>query len=195
METDTHKYSYGEIFMINFKIENLDKSENTKFYRISEAATLLGISIPTLRMYEREGLILPFRRGSKHRRFAESDIQRIRNIRAMINTEKVSIAGIKRLYSLIPCWKLKSCSEELKQHCNAFNQQSEPCWMVMPKSLNCSNSDCRLCPVYNDLSDCKSLKQIIARFTNSQEHHSSRSVSRSQESIIHMPEVEIIPEA
>ena len=181
--------------MMNFKVENLDKSEVARSYRISEAAELLGISIPTLRMYEREGLILRFRRGSKHRRFADSDIERIRNIRMMINTEKISIAGIKRLYALIPCWKIKNCSEKLKHHCAAFNQHGEPCWMVMPKSLRCSNSDCRLCPVYKDLSDCKTLKQLIARYTNQPEHFVAQPINRSQEPIIHMPEVEIIPKA
>jgi MerR family transcriptional regulator/heat shock protein HspR len=181
--------------MINFKIENLDKSEDVRFLKISEAAALLGISIPTLRMYEREGLILPFRRGSKHRRFAESDIERIRNIRIMINTEKISIAGIKRMYALIPCWGIKNCSEKLKQHCSAFKQHDEPCWMVNPKSLHCSNTDCRLCPVYKDLSDCKTLKPLIARYTNQPDHYPSQPMNRSREPIIHMPEVEIVPEA
>jgi MerR family transcriptional regulator, heat shock protein HspR len=178
--------------MINFKIQSINITEEVKFYRISEAAALLGISIPTLRMYEREGLILPFRRGSKHRRFSENDVQRIRNIRTMINTEKISIAGIKRLFALIPCWKIKSCSEELKQHCTAFNQHDEPCWMVMPKSLKCSNIDCRLCPVYKDLSDCADLKQLIARYTNISENQQKTMPKYQLEPVIHMPEVEIV---
>ena len=34
---------------------------NKPVYTISTAARLLGISIPTLRMYENEGLIIPFK--------------------------------------------------------------------------------------------------------------------------------------
>ena len=113
----------------------------------------------------------------------------------MINTEKVSIAGIKRLFALIPCWKVKQCSEELKQHCAAFNQHDEPCWMVMPKSVRCSNADCRLCEVYRNLSDCRILKRLIADFTNIPEDQSPKTEVATPEPIIHMPEIEIGAEA
>ncbi|MFI5253295.1 MAG: MerR family transcriptional regulator [Bacteroidota bacterium] len=148
--------------MISFQVGQKNEPDLIILYRISEAAEILGISIGTLRMYEREGLILPFRKGSKHRRFSELDLDRIRVIRSMINDEKLGIAGIKRLFALIPCWKIKSCSDVVKQDCLAFNQQDEPCWMVTPRSVSCSNADCRLCPVYRDHCDCKNLKQLLA---------------------------------
>ena len=78
-----------------------------RLYTIGEAADLIGVSVPTIRMYEREGLIIPLRKASRHRLFADHDLQRIRCIRRTINTEKVSIAGIRRMMALIPCWKMK----------------------------------------------------------------------------------------
>ena len=151
--------------MINVDLKNREEADEVKFYRIGEAAKELEVSIPTLRMYEREGLVLPMRRGSMHRRFSENDLERIRYIRNLINVEKVSIEGIKHLFALIPCWKMKSCTEEMKITCTAFNQHDEPCWMVMPKSMKCSNAECRYCPVYMNIGDSKSLKQLIAGYT------------------------------
>lgn len=132
---------------------------------IGEAADLLGVSVSTLRMYEREGLIITYRRGSKHRRFSETDIERIRCMREMINKEKVSIAGIKRLLSLIPCWKIKNCPEEVQALCPAFKQHSDPCWMVSQKPWECKNAECRVCPVYTNVASCTTLKLTIAKFT------------------------------
>ena len=104
------------------------------FHTIGEAADLLGISIPTIRMYEREGLIVPYRKRSKHRRFSKNDVERIRCIRVMINAEKVSIAGIRRLLSLIPCWSIKQCPPKERAACDAFQLNEAPCWMVSNKS-------------------------------------------------------------
>jgi len=85
-----------------------------RLYTIGEASDLLGVSISTIRMYERKGLIIPLRKASRHRIFSESDLERIRSIRRMIDTEKVSIAGIRRVMSLVPCWKMNEPCLETK---------------------------------------------------------------------------------
>lgn len=132
---------------------------------IGEAADMLGISVATLRMYEREGLILPYRRGSRHRRFSTVDIDRVRCMREMINKEKISIQGIRRMLSLIPCWKIKNCPEDVRALCPAFDQHNAPCWVMTEKPWECKNAECRLCPVYTKVANCASLKETIARFT------------------------------
>ncbi len=131
-------------------------------YTIGEAADLLGVSVQTLRYYEQEGLIIPFHRTSRHRRYSERDLDRLRCMRKMINVEKVSIAGIKRLLALIPCWTIKGCSDESRLGCSVTREASAPCWMVTNKSKECRNQECRICPVYTDITDCQALKRSIA---------------------------------
>lgn len=131
-------------------------------YTIGEAADVLGISIPTIRMYEREGLLIPHRRHSRHRRFTESDIERIKCIRKMVNEEKVSLAGIRHLLSLIPCWTIKGCPTDVRDDCAAFRQHDFPCWMVSGKSWDCRSSECRECPIYTEVASCETLKRTIA---------------------------------
>ena len=145
--------------------ESVRHTNENRLFTIGEAADMLSVSVPTLRMYEHEGLVIPLRRRSKHRRFSESDIERIRCMRGMINTDKISIAGIKRLLSLIPCWKIKNCPEDVRTSCKAFQQHSAPCWMVSEKTWECKNAECRVCPVYTNVASCSSLKQTIVDFT------------------------------
>ena len=59
-------------------------------YTISMAAKLSGISIHTLRMYEREGLIIPFKKDSNQRLYTDRDIERIACIRKTINEDKIN---------------------------------------------------------------------------------------------------------
>ena len=131
-------------------------------YLIGEAAYVLGISIPTIRMYERQELIIPMCRSSRHRRYAASDLERIRCIRPMINEEKVSIEGAERLLALLPCWKIRSCPEDAQKTCSAFTAHNTPCWIQTRRSWKCKSLECRECRVYVDFADCHTLKQTIA---------------------------------
>jgi MerR family transcriptional regulator/heat shock protein HspR len=140
--------------------------ETEPLLTIGEAADLIGVSVQTLRYYEQEGLIIPFHRGSKHRRYSKNDIERVRCMRVMINEDKVSIEGIKRLLSLIPCWSLKGCSLESRHACDAFKMHSTPCWMVTHKSKECRNAECRVCPVYSEITNCRTLKRVITDNTS-----------------------------
>lgn len=130
-------------------------------YPISSAAKILGISVHTLRMYEKEGLILPFKKESSHRLYSESDIQRLKCIRNTININKISIAGIKTIYSLIPCWEITNCLTENRKNCEAFASHSKPCWTFKHSGNSCYNKECRSCSVYKDYSECGKIKELI----------------------------------
>jgi MerR family transcriptional regulator/heat shock protein HspR len=134
-------------------------------YSIGEAADLLGVSVPTLRLYEREGLILPIRKSSKHRLYTEEDLHRVRCLRETINHKKISIAGVRSLLSMMPCWKIKGCPESARTNCPAFQSTDSPCWMVEDKPWKCSRTDCRACAVYTQTENCNTVKQIVAQYT------------------------------
>jgi MerR family transcriptional regulator/heat shock protein HspR len=78
----------------------LDITNNEPIFPIRTAAKLLKISVHTLRMYEREGLIIPFKKETSHRLYSKDDLARIECIRNAINQQKISINGIKTIYSL-----------------------------------------------------------------------------------------------
>jgi MerR family transcriptional regulator/heat shock protein HspR len=130
-------------------------------YPIRTAAKLLNISVHTLRMYEKEKLILPYKKSTSHRLYSQNDIDRITCIRSAINESKISINGIKAIYSMMPCWEVMLCPLEIRNKCNAFLNHSEPCWAVKENNSTCSFIDCRNCSVYKDFGDCGSIKNFI----------------------------------
>ena len=134
-------------------------------YSISTAARILKISVHTLRLYEKEGLIIPFRKETGHRLYSRADIERIKCIRESINRKKISIEGIKTIYSLIPCWSIINCADKDRKNCEAFTNHSNPCWSFKHTENVCSHSDCRDCVVYKNFSDCQSVKENIVKFT------------------------------
>lgn len=141
-------------------MDQLDRYE-LPLYPISSAAKILGISVHTLRMYEKEGLIIPFKKESHHRLYSEADITRLKCIRSAINYSKISIAGIKTIYALIPCWEINKCSEEDRNNCEAFKAHSQPCWTFNHINNKCSDLDCRNCEVYKNFSECGRIKEAI----------------------------------
>lgn len=145
---------------MNFEIEN-----NDPVYPISTAAKLLNISVHTLRMYEKENLIIPFKKTSSHRLYSQNDLERLRCIRRAINESKISINGIKTIYAMMPCWEYINCSMEERENCPAYTSHSEPCWAVKGKGTICENKDCRNCDVYNKFSECQNIKNFIKNLT------------------------------
>lgn len=130
-------------------------------YTISTAAQLAGISVHTLRMYEKEGLILPYKKESNQRRYSDKDLARIQCIRRTINEHKMTIEGIRRVLALIPCWAVVKCSTKDKKNCEAYNGYTKPCWMINHKNNCCEGKDCRSCEVYNSFSNCASIKNKL----------------------------------
>lgn len=144
-------------------------TENEKTYSISEAADILCISIPTLRMYEREGLVIPSRRPSGHRAYSETELERIRCYRQAMSRDKITIAHLKRLLSLIPCWEINECPDAAREACNAYPSREAPCWSSTGKSWQSQCGECHTCQVYLKSQDASELVQLIAEHANSGE--------------------------
>lgn len=136
-------------------------TNNEPIYPIRTAAKLLNISVHTLRMYEKENLIIPFKKSSRHRLYSNADIERIKCIRSAINESKISINGIKTIYSMMPCWEVISCSKEDRSRCSAYLTHNGPCWSVKGDDTVCATKDCRECSVYKDYAECNSIKKFI----------------------------------
>jgi MerR family transcriptional regulator/heat shock protein HspR len=68
-------------------------------YGISVAAELSGISVQSLRLYERNGLLTPARSDGGTRRYSAEDLARLRRISALVESG-VNLAGVARILDL-----------------------------------------------------------------------------------------------
>jgi len=134
---------------------------NAPIYTISNAAKILDISVHTLRMYEREGLIIPFRKSSNQRLYSEMDLERVRCIQKTINEDKINIEGMRRILALLPCWSIINCSETDRKNCDYYSNHTKPCWMVNHSSDICKDKECRVCEVYQSFGTCESIKNKL----------------------------------
>ncbi|MGB9736514.1 MAG: helix-turn-helix domain-containing protein [bacterium] len=86
----------------------MTKKQNTdimveKLYSIGEASKKLGLSAPTLRMYEHHGVLIPYKAKSGRRYYSDADIERIKCIKHLIKDVGLNLEGIRRLFALLPC--------------------------------------------------------------------------------------------
>jgi MerR family transcriptional regulator, heat shock protein HspR len=147
--------------MSNKKMTEPETAKDYPIYPISVAAKLLNISVHTLRMYEREGLIVPFKKESNQRLYSQEDLDRINCIRNEIKTSKISINGIKTIYSMIPCWDIVKCTKKEREKCGSFNGSNSPCWTYNHNLNVCGTKKCRDCIVYSQYSECNNVKELI----------------------------------
>ncbi len=139
------------------------KSRQT--YSIGSVARMLGVSVQTLRLYEREGLIVTAKTPGKQRRYDQQDLERLRCIRKAITEEKLSIQGIKRIHALIPCWELVGCSPEDRDRCPAYRGHEKGCWAYRHRGTMCEKAVCKECPVYELSGDCERIKTVLVQAT------------------------------
>ena len=136
----------------------MSQNSNDPIFTISNAAKILKTSVHTLRMYEREGLIIPFRKQSNQRLYSEKDLERVRCIQNTINKDKINIEGMRRVLALLPCWSIVNCTVNDRDNCEFYSSHTKPCWMINHKNNICKDRDCRECEVYQSFGSCSSIK-------------------------------------
>ncbi len=76
-------------------------SESEPRYVISIAARIVGIEAHTLRYYEKLGLVRPQRSKGRIRYYSEADIERLREIKTLMDDLGVNLAGVEVVFHLV----------------------------------------------------------------------------------------------
>lgn len=90
------------------------KNRQRPVYMIGVAAELCRVHPQTLRQYERLGLVVPARVGSKNRLYSEFDIERVRQIQRLTQELGVNLAGVDVILKLL---------DDLDAQRDAFEEQ------------------------------------------------------------------------
>lgn len=127
--------------------------------KIGAVAKHFDISVDLLRLYEREGLVIPIKSEKGTRYFTDQDYLWIGTVLRLVREARLNFAGIRHLLALLPCWEIKDCGHEKKKDCSVTKDPTAPCWT---NKACCSDSkDCYNCSVYRSAPACENLKALL----------------------------------
>ena len=111
----------------HFRSEDPTSDPPNSHYVISVAARMASVHPQTLRHYERIGLINPSRTGGNIRLYSDDDIQRLRQIKRLIEELGVYLAGVEVIMSMTDRMERqqRDYEDRLRQMEQEFHQDLE----------------------------------------------------------------------
>jgi len=157
--------------------------------KIGAVARHFGVSVDLLRLYEREGLLIPLKSPRGTRYYTQHDYSWIGTILRLVREARLNFAGIRRLLALLPCWEIRQCGFDKRAGCPIIADASKPCWanraacckaqvplpavpisdvsfaartLVTHGPCPTGTEDCYFCRVYRSAPSCENLKALLA---------------------------------
>lgn len=101
------------------------RSKKRAVFVISVAAELAGMHPQTLRIYERKGLIDPYRTPGGTRRYSQEDIERLKLIQ-QLTSQGLNLEGVKQVLALRDeLQRLRAKVEEMEKRLDAVTREAE----------------------------------------------------------------------
>ena len=135
-------------------------TEPPKKIKIGEVARHFGVSVDLLRLYEREGLLIPLTSAKGTRYFTQLDYPWIATVLRLVREARLNFAGIRHLLALLPCWEIRNCSGNDRTECTIIAGATAPCWI---ERNCCKPGDCYACDVYRAACRCENLKAFVSQ--------------------------------
>jgi MerR family transcriptional regulator/heat shock protein HspR len=79
----------------------MNQEQREPCFVISIAARMIGVHAQTLRYYERAGLVEPSRSGGNKRLYSQRDIEKLRQIKTMVDDLGVNLAGVEVIMRML----------------------------------------------------------------------------------------------
>jgi len=77
------------------RFEEPDNDELGEYFTISIVSSMYGVHPQTLRLYEREGLLIPHRSEGNRRLYSREDLRRLKIILSLTRELGVNLAGVE----------------------------------------------------------------------------------------------------
>lgn len=129
--------------------------------KIGTVARRFGVSPDLLRLYERQGLLIPLKSPRGTRYFTEHDFPWIQMLLRLVREVRLNLAGIRHLLALIPCWQLRNCPYDRRRDCPQRPDPTQPCWRNRAAAPGPDAPDCYFCPVYRSAPHSETLQALL----------------------------------
>jgi MerR family transcriptional regulator/heat shock protein HspR len=98
--------------------------QNRPLYTIGVVADMFQVHPETLRVWERYGLVTPYRRNGQ-RLYTDQDLKRLGFLQELIN-KGLNLAGVTHYLGLYPCWLHDDCPKCMRR--STREGCAKPCW-------------------------------------------------------------------
>jgi MerR family transcriptional regulator/heat shock protein HspR len=98
--------------------------QNRPLYTIGVVADMFQVHPETLRVWERYGLVTPYRRNGQ-RLYTDQDLKRLGFVQELIN-KGLNLAGVTHYLGLYPCWLHDDCPKCMRR--STREGCAKPCW-------------------------------------------------------------------
>jgi len=119
------------------------------------------VSVDLLRLYERQGVLIPIKSSRGTRYFTENDYQWIEMLLRLVREARVTLRAIGHLLIQIPCWNIRHCGFERRENCPIISDAIEPCWVNRSRCPVVCSQDCYFCPVYRSAPQLDTLIALL----------------------------------
>lgn len=134
--------------------------EDRGMYTIGTVAELLHEHPETLRVWERNDLVRPDRKGYQ-RRYSSNDIKRLKFIKDLMHKKGLNIAGVKYLTSMYSCWFKQNCKGGAAQNSPVAVNEAKACWKIEGTYCLVASDKaeiCSSCDIWNHYTGCTGCK-------------------------------------
>ncbi len=116
-------------------------------YLINDVSRTVDLSQKRIREYEKEGFIRPQREArTNNRLYSEFEVAQIRRITHLIHEHGFTLACLRNLLVLAPCWNIFACVQ--RQSCAAFQEPHRPCYEIRNQAETLCAGPCEHCAVW-----------------------------------------------
>lgn len=116
-------------------------------YMINDVSRKVNLSQKRIREYEKEGLIKPEREPkTNNRRYTDFEILQIKRINHLIHKRGFTIACLRNLLVLAPCWNVFAC--RFKEECPAHEFPHQACWQTRKAHKTKCFGPCEKCAIF-----------------------------------------------
>ncbi|KLU66190.1 putative heat shock protein HspR [Desulfosporosinus acididurans] len=128
--------------------------EDQGLYTIGTVAELIEEHPETLRVWERNNLIHPERKG-RQRRYSNNDIKRLQFIKYLIDQKGLNIAGARHIISMYSCWYNRNCKGGAYRNSPISVNESKACWKIQNTFCLIASDKAEMCNSCALLKSCQ----------------------------------------